>query len=128
MSFPRRCGGEVHISAKEERGAEVAKKRNIYLLGGGGGIPFVLLTTRSGALEEKKALATCVAVIFPLCAVSAAVYFYRTEIPLAAALPYLVGGLFGGIVGGKLFRGVSNLWLRRIFALFLLYGGVRYLL
>jgi len=140
MAFPRRCGGEVHTSAKEERGAEVAKKRNIYFLGGalagtlnglfggGGGIPFVLLTTRSGALEEKKALATCVAIIFPLCAVSAAVYFYRTEIPLAAALPYLAGGFFGGIVGGKLFRGVSNLWLRRIFALFLLYGGVRYLL
>ena len=33
----------------------------------------------------------------------------------------------GGLVGGKLFKKVPNLWLRRIFALFLLYGGWRYL-
>ncbi|MFR6086086.1 MAG: hypothetical protein ACLUIX_01875 [Oscillospiraceae bacterium] len=39
-----------------------------------------------------------------------------------------VGGLGGGFVGGRLFQKVSNLWLRRIFACFLLYGGVRYLL
>ena len=37
-------------------------------------------------------------------------------------------GLGGGFVGGRLFQKVSNLWLRRIFACFLLYGGVRYLL
>lgn len=47
---------------------------------------------------------------------------------LDAALPYLLGGLGGGFVGGRLFQKVSNLWLRRIFACFLLYGGVRYLL
>ena len=39
-----------------------------------------------------------------------------------------LGGLGGGFVGGRLFQKVSNLWLRRIFACFLLYGGVRYLL
>ena len=44
------------------------------------------------------------------------------------AVPYLLGGLGGGFVGGRLFQKVSNLWLRRIFACFLLYGGVRYLL
>ena len=98
------------------------------LFGGGGGIPFVLLVTKRGALEQKEALATCVAVIFPLCAVSAAVYLYRTDFPLTAALPYLAGGFLGGSVGGRLFRGVSSLWLRRIFALFLLYGGIRYLM
>ena len=33
-----------------------------------------------------------------------------------------------GALGGLLFGKVSGLWLRRLFALFLLYGGVRYLL
>ena len=36
-------------------------------------------------------------------------------------------GFTGGLIGGKLFPKVSNLWLRRIFAAFLLYGAWRYL-
>ena len=47
---------------------------------------------------------------------------------LLQALPYLLGGLAGGLVGGRLMGRVSVVWLRRIFAAFLLYGGVRYLL
>ena len=84
------------------------------IFGGGGGIPLLVLLTKWAGVEEKKAFATCVAVIFPMCAGS-------------AALPYLLGGFAGGLVGGKLFKKVPNLWLRRIFALFLLYGGWRYL-
>ena len=34
----------------------------------------------------------------------------------------------GGAVGGLLFGRVDGRWLRRLFAAFLLYGGVRYLL
>ena len=89
------------------------------LFGGGGGIPLLVLLTRWAKLEEKKAFATCVAVIFPLCVVSAVVYFLRCA--------YLVGGAAGGLVGGRLFQNVPNVWLRRIFAVFLLYGAWRYL-
>lgn len=97
------------------------------IFGGGGGMVLVPLLRRSG-VEEKKAFATCVAVIFPICALSAAVYLFRTEFDPAAALPYLIGGLAGGAVGGQMMERVSAVWLRRIFAAFLLYGGVRYLL
>ena len=76
----------------------------------------------------KRAFANCVAVIFPLCALSAVIYLLRTGLRLVTALPYLVGGLAGGFVGGKLFGKVSAPWLRRIFGVFLVYGGVRYLL
>ena len=41
---------------------------------------------------------------------------------------YLLGGLAGGFLGGKLFTKVPAVWLRRLFAAFLVYGGVRYLL
>ena len=44
---------------------------------------------------------------------------------LMAALPYLAGGLAGGFLGGKLFRRVNMDWLRRVFALFILYGGMK---
>ena len=97
------------------------------LFGGGGGIPLLFLLTRWAGVEEKKAFATCVAVIFPLCAVSAAVWLLRGGFPLALALPYLAGGLAGGFLGGRLFRKVPGIWLRRVFALFLLYGAWRYL-
>ena len=79
-------------------------------------------------LEQKRALATCVAVILPLCVLSAAICVLRGGFDWLGALPYLIGGGIGGAVGGVLFRKVSGTWLRRIFALFLLYGGVRYLL
>ena len=97
------------------------------IFGGGGGIPLLVLLTRWAKVEEKKAFATCVAVIFPMCVVSAALWYGRAGLSVAAALPYLAGGLAGGLVGGKLFKRVPDLWLRRIFALFLLYGGGRYL-
>ena len=97
------------------------------LFGGGGGVPLLVLLTRWAGLEEKKAFANCVAVIFPFCAVSAVVYLLRGSMELAHALPYLAGGLLGGAVGGRLFRNVPGVWLRRVFALFLLYGAYRYL-
>lgn len=96
--------------------------------GGGGGMVLLPLLTRWCRVEEKTAFATCVAVILPLSAVSAAVYLLRQGFELAAALPYLLGGLAGGLVGGRLFRCVSVEWLRGLFAAFLVYGGVRYLL
>ena len=98
------------------------------LFGGGGGIPLVLLLQRWAGLSEKAAFATCVAIILPVCLVSTAVYALRGTLPLAEALPYLFGGLLGGFLGGRLFKSVPNAWLRRIFALFLLYGAARYLL
>lgn len=78
-------------------------------------------------LEQKKAMATCVAAILPMCLLSAAIYALGEGIDWRQALPYLIGGTLGGALGGRLFRGVSAVWLRRLFALFLLYGGARYL-
>ena len=96
--------------------------------GGGGGMALVPLLTKWCGVEEKKAFANCVAVIFPFCLVSVLVYAFRGALPLGEALPYFLGGLAGGWIGGRLFKDVPNTWLKRIFALFLLYGAVRYLL
>lgn len=96
--------------------------------GGGGGMVLLPLLTRWCRVEEKTAFATCVAVILPLCVVSAAVYVLRRGVDLTLAAPYLLGGMAGGFLGGRLFPKVSAGWLRYLFAGFLLYGGVRYLL
>lgn len=96
--------------------------------GGGGGLLLVPLLIRWAGLEERRAFATSVLIILPLCAVSSVIYLLGTDLSLLLALPYLVGGLFGGLAGGKLFRRVPTLWLRRLFALLILYGGIRSLL
>ena len=95
------------------------------LFGGGGGSVFVPLLTGYCGLEQRKAFATSVAVILPLCVLSAAVYLVRGGLDLMAALPYLIGGAVGGWAGGKWFKGMKMLWLRRVFGLLLIYGGVR---
>lgn len=96
--------------------------------GGGGGMVLVPLLAGKCGLDQRKAFATSVAVIAPLCALSAGIYWFRGSLDLAVALPYVAGGLVGGFVGGKLFKKLSMLWLRRGFALLILYGGIRALL
>ena len=93
--------------------------------GGGGGSVLVPVLTGYCKLDQRRAFATSVAVILPLCALSAGVYLLRGGLDLMAALPYLAGGALGGWAGGKWFKGVRADWLRRGFGLLLLYGGVR---
>lgn len=93
--------------------------------GGGGGMVLVPLLAGWCGLDQRKAFATSVAVILPLCGLSAAIYLFRGGVDLMAALPYLLGGLVGGFLGGTLFRRMNMVWLRRIFALLLLYGGAK---
>ena len=98
------------------------------LFGGGGGSVLVPLLTRLCGLDQRRAFATSVAVILPLCALSAALYWWKGGLDLGEALPYLLGGALGGWAGGKWFRGVKLPWLKRIFGLLLIYGGLRSLL
>ena len=96
--------------------------------GGGGGMVLVPLLTGRCGLDQRRAFATSVAIILPLCVLSSVIYFFRGGLDLSAALPYLLGGLAGGWIGGRVFRGLNMDWLRRAFALLILYGGVRSLL
>ncbi len=96
--------------------------------GGGGGMVLVPMLAGKCGLDQRKAFATSVAVIAPLCALSAGIYWYRGSMDIALALPYLAGGLIGGLIGGKVYRQMSMKLLRRAFALLILYGGVRALL
>lgn len=93
--------------------------------GGGGGMVLIPVMTRFGKVSEQHAFATSIAIILPLCVLSTAIYFFRGQLDLVLALPYLAGGLVGGFIGGKYFRKIPVIWLRRIFALFIIFGGVR---
>ena len=98
------------------------------LFGAGGGMLLVPLLTRWAKLEDKKAFATSISIIAPMCLVSIIIYALQGSLCLAEATPYLVGGFFGGLVGGKLFGRVSAGFLHKALGLLILYGGIRSLL
>ncbi|MDR0324523.1 MAG: sulfite exporter TauE/SafE family protein [Oscillospiraceae bacterium] len=95
------------------------------LLGAGGGTLLVPLLRDWIGLDAKKAMATSVFCIAPLCAVSAAVYALGGHTPWDAAWPYMLGGLIGGLVAGFLFQKAAPVWLRRGFGVLLLLSAAR---
>ncbi len=97
------------------------------IFGGGGGMVLTPLLSRFGQLPDRLLYPTCVAIIFPVCLTSAAVYLFQGAIPLSTALPYLLGGAVGGYLGGKLYQHVPTKLLRLLLTGFLVYAAVRYL-
>ncbi len=95
------------------------------LFGAGGGLFLVPLLIGWIGLEEKKAFASSVAIILPLSVISYALFCIKGGNVWAQAFPYLIGGIFGGLLSATLFRRIPTVWLRRLFGLLILYGGVK---
>ncbi|MGN0456261.1 MAG: sulfite exporter TauE/SafE family protein [Acutalibacteraceae bacterium] len=93
------------------------------LLGAGGGMIAVPILSRR--LEQKNAHATCIAVILPICIASAIGYLIRGTVKISDAAPYAVWGLIGAVIGTFLLKKLSNNVLRKIFAVFMLWAGIR---
>ena len=95
------------------------------LFGAGGGLFLVPLFIRMTKMEEKKAFATSVAVIFPMSVSSLIVFLVRGEPIFSKGMYFLIGGILGGLVSGKVFPKIPTVWLHRIFGALILYGAVR---
>lgn len=95
------------------------------LFGAGGGLLLVPLMSRYCRLEPKQAFATSLFVMLILSLVSLTVYLFRGTVDITAALPYLLGGIGGGVIGGIWMKNVQVKWLRLALAAFLLYGGIK---
>ena len=95
--------------------------------GSGGGIVVVEGLERTG-LEERRAHATSIAVIFPVCAAAAAMYGSGGFVPLGDTLWLCAGSAVGGCIGALLLRRIKTKWLNRLFTLLMLAAGVRLLL
>ena len=95
--------------------------------GSGGGIVVVEGLERAG-LEERRAHATSIAVIFPICTVSAALYYSGGYVPLGDTLWLCAGSAAGGCIGALLLGRIKTKWLNRLFSLLMLAAGVRLLL
>lgn len=98
------------------------------LFGAGGGMILVPLLTRWAGLEDKKAFATSISIIAPMCLVSIAVYYFQGSLDISGAVPYLIGGFFGGLLGGKLFKKIPAKFLHKALGIIIIYGGIRSIL
>lgn len=95
-------------------------------LGAGGGMLAVPILCKSG-LSQKEAQATAVSVILPLTLITAAVYYFSGNISLSDAWQYIPFGFLGGITGSFILSRLSDKLLKRAFALFMIWAGVRML-
>ncbi len=93
------------------------------LLGAGGGmiaIPFLSRVT-----EPKKAHATCVAIILPMCVSSAISYMSSSKVTLSDVAPYVIWGVIGALIGTVLLSKLSNVFIKKLFAVFMLWAAAR---
>lgn len=95
------------------------------LFGAGGGLVLVPLFIGWCGMEEKKAFATSVTVILPLSVASFVMFCLQGGNIWEQALPYLIGGVVGGLLSAKFFKKMSAVWLHRLFGLLILYGGIK---
>lgn len=118
------------MSGKQRRLALAAAAAGAVngLFGGGGGMLLLPLLGREESLQGHALFANSLAVMLPLSLVSLGVSALSEPLPLGEALPFLLGGAVGAVIGGRSFGLVSVRALRLLFAAFLCYAGVRYLL
>ncbi len=97
-------------------------------LGGGGGVIVLTLLLAVVKLHQKNAQATALLVILPLTVVSAAVYLFQGTVDWVPTLWTTLGVVIGGIVGALLLSKLKGNTAKIIFALVLVFGGIKMLL
>lgn len=97
------------------------------LLGAGGGMLLIPLLRAFHLTKERELFATAIAVMLPISLVSFLVYLLHGSVNFGQALPYCIGGLAGGLLGGLFYQKIPTVWLHRALGVLILWGGVRLL-
>lgn len=95
------------------------------IFGAGGGMLAVPALTFIAGLDVKKAHATAIVVILPLCAVSALVYGLRGSFDMGIVAPTCIGVAAGGILGALLLKKLNTDALCFVFYALMLIAGIR---
>ncbi len=97
------------------------------VFGGGGGMVVVPLLKNMLGYDERRAHATAILVIAPVCAASAVTYlvngYFAADVVIPAAVGSVAGGLLGALALGKLPEFAVN----AVFIAVMLAAGVRML-
>lgn len=93
-------------------------------LGAGGGMLTVPLYKKMG-MEQKEAQINAVGTILPITIISSIIYLINGNVNFSDTYIYLLPGLLGSIIGTFVIKKTSNNLLTIIFALFMIWAGVR---
>lgn len=97
------------------------------LLGAGGGIIMVYAFSSVYDKDDdgvKDAFASTVAAILPISVVSALTYTFSGAAQLSLLPRYILPAAAGGLLGARFMGTISAAWLKRIFALTVIYAGI----
>ncbi len=97
------------------------------LFGAGGGILAVEAMKQKG-LTQKKAQATALCATVFMSLFSAIFYVYKGYFKLSDALVYIPFGIPGALVGSFLLKRLPDIFLKRLFAVFIIIISVRMLI
>lgn len=98
------------------------------LFGAGGGVVAVATLEKLCSLPEKRAHATALGIVAPLCAVSSIIYLFNGKMDWAP-MPYVTPTLMlGSFLGAKLLGKLDAVWINRIFSAIMFTAGLRMVL
>lgn len=97
------------------------------LFGAGGGLVAVAFLLKMG-LTQKQAQATALCIILPLSVISSFVYMKKGYVAFQDAKLYLPYALIGAAVGTTVLSRLNNGILKKIFAVLMLWAGLRLVL
>ena len=97
------------------------------LFGGGGGMVAVPLMKNLLGYDEKRAHATAILVIAPVCAASAVTYIINGYFAADVILPAAIGSVAGGLAGAELLDKLPEFWVNAVFLAVMLAAGLRML-
>lgn len=98
------------------------------LLGIGGGIILVPALNQLFNVSLNKAIGTSLLIIIPAAISGSYTHYTQGNLEVKTALLVMVGAIVGGMLGAKLINHIPELWVKRVFGIFILYIGVRMLL
>ena len=97
------------------------------LFASGGGLILVPLYTYFFKMTDKKARATSIFCVLPMVIVTAIVYNRNNFMDWEIGLRCAIGGIVGGLIGGKLLNIIPSKYLKILFIIFLFYAGFKIL-
>lgn len=95
------------------------------LFGGGGGTILVLALTLILGINQHKAQATAISIIFPLSLISSYIYYKNGFTEINIILQIAIGGIIGSYIGSNILNKISASHLRRIFGFFMIIAAIR---
>lgn len=76
-------------------------------------------------VEDHKAHATAISVIFPMSILSSIIYFKYQVVDLPLTLKTAIGSVAGALTGSLLLNKLPIYWLRKVFGIVMIIAAVR---